>query len=71
MLWEKRLKEAVTKYQATEGGNVMFIHSVIVEFYLNAFFPDYDIPVTNKAQIVKLAYKGDEFHIVEIIEIEP
>ncbi|MFT3876037.1 MAG: histidine phosphatase family protein [Propioniciclava sp.] len=68
---QSMLKDIALRYQASEGKVVVFTHPYLIKSYLNAFFPDYRVPVSDKAQVLKLTYKSNQFKVGGMTEIEP
>lgn len=63
------LDEIAFEHQSSEGKVVVFTHPYIVKCYLNTFFPEYEVPVSDNAQVLKLTYKDNAFQIIEMTDI--
>lgn len=63
------LDEIAMKYQASEGKVVVFTHPYILKCYLNTEFPEYQVPLSDASQALKLSYKNEVFTIEDMTEV--
>lgn len=63
------LDDIALEYQSSEGKVVVFTHPYLIKCYLNTFFPEYEVPVSDNAQVLKLTYKDNTFNIVEMTDV--
>lgn len=63
------LQDIAAEYQASEGKVVVFTHPYILKCFLNANYPDYEVPLSDAAQVLKLTYKSEEFTIEDMSEL--
>lgn len=63
------LQEIALLYQSMEGKVVVFTHPYIIKCYLNAFYSDYEVPLSDGSQVFKLTYKDNTFTVADVTDI--
>lgn len=68
--FDRLLSNIGWQHEFSKGEVAVFTHPLVVKAFLNRRIPDFKLPLSRKAQVIRLQYKNETFSVKEVKTVE-